>query len=150
MIWGGISYDARTDLVGFDRGSVIAHRDQEEGLQDHVVTFAPFIRENFQLMHVNARSYGARTVTQYLDEVGIRTLPWPARSPGLNPIEHIWDNLKRWVRGRVAAPTTIGELKIAAVEEWHNIPLSDIQDVIDGLPNRLQEVIRARRGNTQY
>lgn len=150
MIWGGISYNARTDLVEFDRCSVIAYRDLEEGLQDHIVTFTPFIGENFQSLHDNTRCHVARIVIQYLDEVGIQTLPWPARSPGLNPIEHIWDNLKRWVRARVSAPTTIGELKIAAVDEWHNFSQSDIQDVIYDLPNRLQEVIRARRGNTHY
>lgn len=150
MVWGGITYEARTDLVVFDRGSVNAQRYVEEVLQDHVVPFAPFIGENFRLMHDNARCHTARSVTQYLDEVGIQVLPWPARSPDLNPIEHIWDNLKRRVRARVPAPTTLGELKTAAVEEWHNIPQSDIQDIMDGLPNRLQEVIRARGGNTRY
>lgn len=101
-------------------------------------------------MHDNARCHTARSVAQYLDEVGIQVLPWPARSPDLNPIEHIWDNLKRRTRARVPAPTTLGELKTAAVEEWHNIAQSDIQDIMDGLSNRLEEVIRARGGNTHY
>lgn len=150
MIWGAISYEARTDLVVFDRGSVNAQRYVEEVLQEHVVPFAPFIGENFRLMHDNARCHVASSVTQYLHEVGIQTLSWPARSPDLNPIEHIWDNLKRRVRARSPVPTTLGELKTAVVEEWHNIPQSEIQDVMDGLPNRLQEVIRARGGNTHY
>lgn len=95
MVWGGISYMARTDLVVFDRGSMNAQRYAEEVLQDHVIPFAPFIGENFRLMHDNARCHTARSVTQYLNEVGIQVLPWPARSPDLKPIEHIWDNLKR-------------------------------------------------------
>ncbi|CAK1594700.1 unnamed protein product [Parnassius mnemosyne] len=78
-------------------------------------------------------------------------MPWPARSPDFNPIEHVWDNLKRCIRARIPVPiTTTRELKAAAVEEWHNIPQSDIQDIIDGLPNRLQEVISDREGNTHY
>lgn len=150
MVWGGISYNARTELVVFDRGSVNAHRYVEEVLADHVIPFAPFISVNFKLMHDNARCHTARAVTDYLNEVGIQVLPWPARSPDLNPIEHVWDNLKRRVRVRVPAPTTLGELKTAVIEEWHNIPQSDIQDIMDGLPNRLQEVIRVRGNNTHY
>ncbi|CAH2103839.1 unnamed protein product [Euphydryas editha] len=46
MIWGGISYEARTDLVIFDRGSVNAQRYLEEVIQDYVIIFAPFIGEN--------------------------------------------------------------------------------------------------------
>lgn len=52
MIWGGISYKARTDLGVLDRGSVNAQRYVEEVVQDHFVTFAPFIGKNFRLMHV--------------------------------------------------------------------------------------------------
>lgn len=150
MVWGGISYEARTELVVFDRGSVNAQRYVEEILEPHVIPFAPFIGDDFRLMHDNARAHVAGLVTEYLDAVGIARLPWPARSPDLNPIEHVWDNLKRRIRSREPAPTSINELKIAVVEEWENIPQEDIQDIMDGLPNRLEEVIRARGGNTHY
>ncbi|CAH2090861.1 unnamed protein product [Euphydryas editha] len=75
MIWGGMFYEARNDLVIFYRGSVNVQRYVEEVLQDHVITFAPFIGENFRFMHDNARCHVARSVTEYLDEAGIQTLP---------------------------------------------------------------------------
>uniref|UniRef100_A0A671M3K2 Tc1-like transposase DDE domain-containing protein n=1 Tax=Sinocyclocheilus anshuiensis TaxID=1608454 RepID=A0A671M3K2_9TELE len=31
----------------------------------------------------------ARLVTEYLEEEGISRMEWPARSPDLNPTEHI-------------------------------------------------------------
>lgn len=150
MLWGGISYEARTEIVIFSRGGITAQRYLEEVLEDHVIPFVPFIGDEFVLMHDNARPHIARCVTEYLDAVGIQRLPWPARSPDLNPIEHIWDNLKRRVRARSPAPNTIEELKTAVEEEWYNIPQSDIQDIMDGLRNRMLEVIRARGGNTSY
>ena len=79
------------------------------------------------------------------------TLPWPAHNPDLNSIEHIWDNLKIRIRSRTfPPPTTIPELKDAVLEEWNNIPQAYIKIILDSIPDRLQEVIKARGGNTCY
>ncbi|GFW45285.1 transposable element Tcb2 transposase [Trichonephila clavipes] len=47
----------------------------------------------------------ARVSQDYLHSV--TTLPWPARSPDLFPIEHIWDHLGQ----RVGHPTSLNELE---------------------------------------
>lgn len=48
-----------------------------------------------------------------LQEVGIQKLNCPARSPDLNPTEHVWDMLKRGIRRRSPAPRSLEELKVA-------------------------------------
>lgn len=150
MFWGGISYDARTELVPLPRPALNARRYILEIIEEHVVPFAPFIGPDFLLMHDNARPHVAADVVQYLDEVRITTLDWPPRSPDLNAIEHIWDLLKKRIRRRNHPPQTLGELEEAAREEWENIPQETIQNLIRGMPRRLQAVIAARGGNTRY
>jgi hypothetical protein len=61
MVWGGISWEARTELVFIERGTLTAHRYIEEIPQDHVVGFAQFARDGFIFMHDNARPHTART-----------------------------------------------------------------------------------------
>jgi hypothetical protein len=50
MVSGGISLEARTELVIVEHGSITARRYITECLQDHVVPYAEFIGENFILM----------------------------------------------------------------------------------------------------
>lgn len=148
MVWAGISVTARTELVFIENGSLTAHRYVEEILQEHVMPFAPFIGNNFLLMHDNARPHTARCVEQYINEVGIHVMEWPARSPDLNPIEHVWDNLGR--RARHHFPDTLQDLRMALQDEWERIPQEEMAALIRSVPERLEAVINARGGNTRF
>ena len=134
----------------FVDGSLTAHRYIEEILANHVVPFSQNIGDDFILMQDNARPHSAMCVTEYLEEVGINKMNWPACSPDLNPIEHVWDMLGRSVRGREVAPASIHELRLALEEAWGNIQQEDICNLIDSMSRRLQAVIAARGGNTKY
>jgi transposase len=58
---------------------------------------------------------------------------WPALSPDLSPIEHIWDELGRRVRHHQHPPETPQELSDALVHEWNNIPQAFIQQMIGSM-----------------
>lgn len=150
MVWGGICLEARTELVVIDNGALTADRYIRDILQDHVVPFAPYIGENFTLMQDNARPHVARCVTDFLNEVGITTMNWPACSPDLNPIEHVWDMLGRRLRLRVPAVQNTEEAIVALIEEWDNLPQEMIDGLIRSMRRRMTAAVRARGGNTRY
>lgn len=155
MFWGGISLERKTELV-FIVGANIRRQTRgltsqryiEEVLQEHVVPFGRLIGSNFLFMHDNARPHTAAIVRQYLQEVNVPVMEWPARSPDLNPIEHLWDELKRKIRGRNSAPANLQELQNALKEEWDAMPQDFIRNLIESMGNRCEAVIRARGGNT--
>lgn len=150
MAWGGISFQARTELVFILNGTLNAHRYITEILEDHVVPFMGFLGENATFMQDNARPHTARMTSTYLDEVQITRFVWPPRSPDLNPIEHVWDEMKRRLRRHVPAPRNSQELRNVLVQEWENLPQGVIQNLIQSMPRRLQAVVTARGGNTRY
>ena len=110
MVWVGICLDARTALHIVIRGTLIAERYAEGILQEYIVPFASFIGVHFLLLHDNATQHTAQVVQRYLQQVGIRLLDISARSPDMNPIEHVWDLLGIRVRAREHAPSTPSEL----------------------------------------
>ncbi|UYV75359.1 hypothetical protein LAZ67_12003626, partial [Cordylochernes scorpioides] len=59
----------------------------------------------------------------------IRRMDWPARSPDLNPIEHVWDALGRRIGARHPSPRTLVELRTALLEEWGLLPLDLLQSL---------------------
>ena len=73
---------------------------------------------------------------------------WPAQSPDLNPIEHLWAILKKKLRGKRFKKED--DLWAAVQREWNSIPLEKLIKLVDSMPNRIRAVISAKGGPTKY
>ncbi len=115
MVWAGVCYGRRTP-VHFINGILNAQRYRDEMLRPIVV---PFIHNHhLMLQHDNARPHVARICTHFLEAENIPVLAWPAYSPDMSPIEHVWDALDQRIRQRVSVPANTQQLRTAIEEEW--------------------------------
>ncbi|GFS90100.1 transposable element Tcb1 transposase [Trichonephila clavipes] len=85
----------------------------DEILRPIVVPYAAAIGDDFILMDDNCRPHRDNLVKDFLFEEGIVRMEWPACSPDMNPIEHVWDALGRRVAGRQPPLQTLQELERA-------------------------------------
>ncbi|GFW47848.1 transposable element Tcb2 transposase [Trichonephila clavipes] len=85
-------------------------------------------------MDDNCMPHRANLVKDFFFEEGIVRMEWPACSPDMNPIEHVWDALGRRVACRQPPPKTLQELERALLEEWDRIPQLVINSLIDSMP----------------
>ncbi|KDR20647.1 Mitogen-activated protein kinase kinase kinase kinase 3 [Zootermopsis nevadensis] len=138
MVWAGISIDDKTNLVIIRTVRRYIHEVLEPHVHPHALAFG----ENFLRMHDSARPHVAGIIREYLQEHNIAILPWPARSPDMNPIEHVWDVLGRSVRDRQNARTTLRDLEDARLEEWVQISQIDIRRIVRSMPQRCIAVLR--------
>ena len=98
----------------------------------------------------NNPKHTTRKAQQWFEDNDIQVLSWPAQSPDLNPIEHLWDHLKCQLRKYNTLPHGVHELWDRLVEEWNEIPPEVCQNLIKSMPRRIQAVIRAKGGHTKY
>ena len=131
MVWAGISYRQLTQLHFID-GNLNAQRYRDEFLRPIDV---PFIRRHhLMFQHDNVQPRVANICTQFLEAENVPVLPWPAYSPDMSPIEHVWDALDLRVRQRVLVPDNIKrELHTAIEEEWDNIPQATVDSLINSM-----------------
>ena len=94
MVWGGITMTGRTDLH-ICQMNLNGQYYRDNIFKPIVVPFARRHGPGFIFQDDNARPHRARIVLDHIQRRGIQTLPWPAMSPNLSPIEHVWDILGR-------------------------------------------------------
>ncbi|GFT67797.1 transposable element Tcb2 transposase [Trichonephila clavipes] len=100
LVWGGIMLGSRTDLHIFDAGSVNGTRYCNDILFPYVRLFRGAMGLQFLFMDDNAPCHRTVAAEQLLESEDIERMDWPARSPDLNPIEHVWDFLGRRLAAR--------------------------------------------------
>ena len=97
----------------------------------------------------NDPKHTSKKATQWFEDNNIQVLLWPAQSPDLNPIEHLWVHLKK-LREYPTPLKGAHELWERVAEEWNEITPETCQRLIENMPRKVQAVIKAKGGHTKY
>ncbi|GFW32891.1 transposable element Tc3 transposase [Trichonephila clavipes] len=133
LVWGGIILGSRTDLH-VQSVTMTGHIYRDVIVEQHVRLFRGAKGAEFLFMDDNARPHRANIVDECLQSEDITRMDWPAYSPDLNPIEHVWDILGRRIAARQPPPTFPPDLRRALLNEWCNIPEDQIDNLILSMP----------------
>ncbi len=95
-----------------------------------------------------APAHTAKGTKSWFNDHGVTVLDWPANSPDLNPIEHLWGIVKRKMRD--TRPNNADDLKATVKETWASIPPQQCHKLITSMPRRIEAVIKAKEAPTKY
>ncbi|GFT16683.1 DDE_3 domain-containing protein [Trichonephila clavipes] len=104
----------------------------------------------FLFLNDNICPHRANIVDEYLQSEDIPCMDWPAYSPDLNPIEHVWDILGRRITARQLPLTCLPELWRALLDVWCNIPQDQIDNLILSMPRHCKACIASSGSHTPY
>lgn len=152
MVWGGaINANFRSPLVVIN-GNLNARGYVAQVLQPHLL---PLLAQHggnarFLFQQDNARPHTARYTQHFLQQNGVNVMQWPALSPDMNCIEHLWDVLGRMVDEQRPKPRTRQELIVTLQQGWQQIPMATIRRLTMSMPARLRACTAANGGHTRY
>lgn len=113
---------------------------------------------NAKFQQDNAPVHTAKIIKHFLQRHNISVDQHPPYSPDLNPIEHAWVHLKRYLQKKYpdisqtpGGPDAV-RARLAAVlpEAWEAIPESVFESLWRSMPDRVAAVIAAKGWYTRY
>ena len=114
--------------------NVVKYREiLDENLLQSAQDLRLWLRFTFQ--QDNEPKHTAKTTLERLRGKSLSVLEWPSQSPDLNPIEHLWRDLK------IAVNLT--ELERICRKEWEKLPKYRCAKLVVSYPRRLEAVIAA-------
>uniref|UniRef100_A0A8C7JRH1 Tc1-like transposase DDE domain-containing protein n=1 Tax=Oncorhynchus kisutch TaxID=8019 RepID=A0A8C7JRH1_ONCKI len=81
-------------------------------------------------------------------QISLNVLEWPSQSPDLNPIKHVWRDLKTAVQ--LCSPSNLTELERIFKEKWEKLPGCRCAKLVESYPRRLDAVIAAKGASIKY
>jgi len=146
MLWDGPGYACRIDgRMDGDLYTKILEEDLQASLGYYGISAGDVI---FQ--QDNDSKHTCKKAQIWFEDHDFNVLLWPAQSPDLNPIEHLWDYLKRKLGEYEVASSGMLELWKRVEEEWNKIDAEVCHNLIESMPRRVAAVLKAKGGYTKY
>lgn len=145
MVWAAIGYGYKSELVFFEKhgedgsASITGQRYSLRCLR-HIRMALNRDKQKLVFVQDGARPHLAAGRT--LKAEGYAVATWPPYSPDLNPIETVWNDLKRRVAKK--GPTSTAALKKATKEAWDELPQSIIDNHVLGFQARLKRCLERK------
>ena len=107
-------------------------------------------KRNFVYVQDNAPPHTARDTVAFSNQQDVEVMDWPARTPDMNPIEHVCDQMSVWIRDMDDPPSTIAELNNAVRQARATVRPGRVRTLVESMPRRARALLAARGGHTQY
>ena len=150
MVWGCFTKNKLGPLVRLEgRITAVIYI---KILENNLIPFINSLEnnDNYIFQEDNAPIHTAKITKEWKENNNITSLPWPAQSPDLNPIENLWNQLDRKVRSHKPLPKNKDDLWEILQKEWLKLEKDKYNNLVNSMPNRIAAVIENKGYPTKY
>ena len=135
MFWACIAFNYKSEIIPFETS--VTSESYIQMLEDNNVLnkLKKNLKPNFAFMQDGAPPHTAKKTKEILEGKVQFISDWPALSPDLNPIEHLWSLVKKMLKGMRFSNRA--ELIIAVKQAWEKIPMDIINKLVSSWSARL-------------
>ena len=151
MVWGCMGWNGVGKLIEVqgNMDAVQYCEILEEGVEESIESLE-MAKDKWYFQQDNDPKHTSKKADQWFSDNNIIPMKWPAQSPDLNPIEHLWQHLKAKLQQYDIPPKGVHELWDRVAKEWTEIPPETCQKLIESMPRKIQAVLKAKGGHTKY
>ncbi|GAV01877.1 hypothetical protein RvY_12516 [Ramazzottius varieornatus] len=106
------------------------------------------LKKGWHYPHDNDPKHTSFVARDWIVETKLKVLEWAPYSPDLNPIEHLWSEVKGQLKER--HPSNLEELEGTVKKIWYGMDPAICAKLVRSIPNRLQKVKGNRGFPTKY
>lgn len=149
MVWGAFSAKGLSELAILRGKQASAHYVWT--VSEYMLPFAHrHYGTDFLYQQDNASIHVSHETRAFFVENQIDVIPWPARSPDLNPIENLWAILSSKVYANGKQYESVEELTDSILREWKAIRMEHLHHLVESMPHRCIAVIEHKGGKIDY
>ena len=151
MIWGCFHSNIKGPGIFWEKDWGSINQDTYQAHTVPIIHGWIRLNEGLQFMQDDAPGHAAKATLEDLKERNVPVITWPAFSPDLNPIETLWNRMKDWLACNYPSKkATYDQLRKQVQEAWDTIGQDLLEELVQSMPQRCQDVIDANGMHTKW
>lgn len=146
MTWHGVGYLTKIDN-GLDAELYCQILDDE---YTATLQYYNLTKDSTIFQHDNDPKHTANRTKQHLKNRKIQILDWPAQSPDMNPIEHLWHEVKKRIKQSPEKISGKDDLWDLITNVWNGIEPEICQTLYRSMTKRINDLYDANGGYTRW
>lgn len=148
MVWGCFSARGRGSLHFLSPNETVTANKYLEILQSKLLNTMNIQQVNI-FQQDGAPAHTAKIVQKWFKDNKVDVLDWPGNSPDLNPIENMWELLKRKLAKK--SPKNLRDVRYWLIHIWcKEISTELCQKLANSMPKRIRDVLQRKGQQTKY